>query len=1139
MRRVVSWVVGNGPAINTLMVAMILTGLWAMLSLRKELFPQFQLDRATITVEYPGASPSEVEEGICQKIEEAIRSIEGIKTVTSVAREGMGTVMAELWTSVDDPQRVVNEIRSEVDQIPSFPLLAEDPDIKLLSVRNPAIRLVLYGGAAAPEDLEGEDRRRWQGREERQLRDLAERVRDDLLSLPDVSLVEMLAIKDYQIDIEIPESTLRQFGLSLRQVAEVVRRENIELPAGEIKASSSEYLVRGKNKRLVGEEIAELPILSRPDGAILRVDDLGTVRDGFADDPMRSFVRFPEPQPPEEGGMVARSPGSGSISTGGAPVPAIILMVQKTPSEDLLDIVGAVRDYVRSARVPPGYGLVVYDDQSIQVVERLETLASNGLQGLVLVFLVLSLFLELRLAFWVSMGIPVAVAGAFLVLFQSGQTLNMVSTFAFLLALGIVVDDAIVIGENVYRHREMGKTPIRAVIDGTVEVSGAVMASVLTTVFAFLPMFFVSGTLGKVIFIMPIVVVAMLLTSLVESLIILPNHLAHGGHKPEADLAGARGHRRRPLVRLLSPIRLAAASTSRGIAAIQHVVDGGLQRFIDRGYTPVLDRVIGAPFVFASATLAVLIATAGLVAGGFVPFIIFPRFDANSLQASVRFPNGTPAAVTDALTRRMADAITELHAEYSEKTGRPPTRTIVRTLGYVEAGGRGPQATTSEAGASIGYVFVELVDGAFRDVTSEELATAWRERVGPVAGAEDLKFAAGDSGPGGKPIEFQLVGAEMGQLESVAEACKLRLAEYEGVFDIGDNSLPGKPELQIRVRPEAEALGVDTNELAMTVRSTFYGEEVMRLQRGRHEVKLMVRYPEPERRSLASLEEVRVRVPPAGEVPIGELAQIDVRRGYSAINRIDQKRSITVTADLDETRTNAREIVRELQEEFLPPILAENPGIRVRWEGQEKEMQESVSSLAAGFVVAIFAMYVLLTAQFRSYLQPLFVLVIIPFGVVGAILGHLLMGLPLTLFSLFGLVALAGVVVNDSIVLIDFINARIAEGRPIHEALREAGRQRFRPVLLTSLTTIAALLPLLAETSLQVQVLIPMATSLAFGLFTATVWVLLLVPTIYVIYANHVVGVDPETGLLLNAKARDEQDRELAPTASPGALTVE
>ncbi|MEW4570025.1 efflux RND transporter permease subunit [Tautonia sp. JC769] len=1104
MSGIIQWVVRNGPAVNTVMVAAILVGVLSLLGLKKELFPEFQLEIVTITVPYPGASPAEVEEGICQKIEEAIRAVDGIKKITSTAAEGMGTVVAEMYSNIRDPQRVLNEIRSEVDQIPSFPLLAEDPDVKLLAFRQPAIRVALFGGSQVPEGLDEEGRRAWRLREDLQLRELAERIRTDLLDLPSVSLVEMLAVRDYQIDVEIPEETLRRHNLTLQQVGLLIRQENIELPAGEIRSPSSEFLVRGKNKRLTGDEIAELPLLTRPDGAVLRVKDLGTVHDGFNDTAQRSWMRFPSP---------LADPDVAPAFEGEQP--SIVMMVQKTRTEDLIEVVTDVRKYVADLNLPSGYRAEIFDDQSILVSERLDTLTSNALQGLALVFIVLALFLEIRLALWVALGIPVSIGFAFIVMAGTGVTLNMISTFAFLMALGIVVDDAIVVGENIYRHREMGKSPVRAAIDGTIEVSGPVVASVTTTIFAFMPMFFVAGVLGKVIFIMPIVVCSMLLGSLGESLLILPNHLSHR----RAPILGVIG---RVVVWLLTPLfawiwlvrafRKRRAETramrmENPVLSVYHGVrsgvDRGLRWFIEHAYEPSLRFFLRIPVVFLSAMLAILIGSFGLVASGKVPFVVFPDFDSNYITGTVTFPAGTPASVVDEATRRMAEEIERLHTEIAEESGRPPIRAISRSVGYVETGGAGPGGSMSTNGSNIGMVFAEMVGGAERPISSFELVNLWRDAsLKRVHGFDEAKFSAGDTGPGGKPVEFQLVGKDMESLETLAERCKERLGTYEGVFDIADNSKPGKPEIQLRVKPSAEALGIDTNALSQTVRSAFYGEEVMRLQRGRHEVKLMVRNPPEQRESLANLREIRIRTPEAGEVPLDELASVTVERGYSSINRIDQQRSITVTADLDSAVANAREITQDLQQNFLPELLELFPGVSVRWEGQEQETQESFGSLVVGFVIALFAMFVLLTSQFRSYLQPLFILMIVPFGLVGAIWGHLLMDLPLTLFSFFGLVALSGVIINDSIVLIDFINSNVAAGQPVRVALREAGKARFRPVLLTSLTTVVALLPLLTEKSLQVQVLIPMATSLAFGLTFGTMVVLMLVPCLYAVYAD-------------------------------------
>ncbi len=1098
MRSVITWVARNGPTINTMMLAILLTGVWSATQLYSESFPEFQLDQVKITVPYPGASPSEVEEGICQKIEEAIRAVEGIKKISAVAQEGSGTVVAELKASVSDPQRVLNDLRSEVDRIPSFPLEAEDPEVQLVVARSPTIRVALFGGQVLPKQLNQIEQRQWRLRQQLQLREVAERVREELLDLDSISSVDIVAEKKYQIDVELSEDALRKYGLTLQEVGQILRRENIELPAGTIKTAASEYLVRGKNKRSIGQEIDELPLLTRPDGAVLRVRDLGQSVDGFEENDAGTFVAVPDEQ-------------TGVISPG---MPAITLVVQKTSSEDLLQITSDVRDYVtnKSKQLPPGYQLIFYDDQSIIVQERLDTLVQNGLMGLVLVFIVLSLFLEFRLAFWVSLGIPISIAGGLLVLLSQDQTLNMVSTFAFLLVLGIVVDDAIVVGENVYRHREMGKSLMQASIDGTCEVAAPVISSVLTTTFAFMPMLYVSGTLGKVMVVMPIVVISVLAFSLAESLFILPNHLADGSSDVAVPL------RRRTLIGQLNPLRglwrLARYLLGPTVAAlgmvlyrVQAAVTQGLHDFIEGVYQPLLRRCIHYPAIAVAASLALLIMTFGLVVGGFTPFVFFPKLDAPFIKASVKFPNGTPIYETEQAVAKMVKALERIQKQQQRQYGESPIKLVVWTTGYSEGEGRGPQASQDRTSAShVGQVSVELIGSELRTDTSDDISAKWRrevvEALGGIAGVEELKFGTAAGGPGGKPIEFQIVGSDMRQLEAAVEVAKEQLQTYEGVFDVADNSLPGKPELQVRVKPNAEAIGIDSNQVAQTLRASFYGEEVMRLQRGRHEVKLMVRYPPEERESLENLENIRIRSAEVGEIPIEEVALVDVERGYSEINRVDQKRQITVTADLDEATTNAQQIVNGLKASFVPRLLEQFPSIQVRWEGQEKQRQESLQSLFLGFVVALFAMYVLLTTQFGSYIQPFFVLTAIPFGFIGAIVGHFIMGLPLTLFSMFGMVALAGVVVNDSIVLIDFINQRRASGAPLEAALSQAGRERFRPVLLTSLTTIAALVPIMLESSLQVQILIPMATSLAFGLISSTMFVLLLVPSIYALYAG-------------------------------------
>ncbi len=1046
MRTIVSWTVRNMPAMNTLVIAILLVGAAAFASMRREVFPEFELEIVLVTVPYPGSSPEEVEEGICQKVEEACRSVSGIKKITSVAQEGMGYCVFELEESVRDVQKVLGEIRSEVERIPSMPELAEDPKVEQVTLRTAAIKV----GLLAPAGREVSD---WE------LRDVAEGIRDDLLALPSVSAANLLGVKDYEIDIEISEETLRKHGLTLRAVADIVRRENLELPGGTIRSEAGEILLRGKNKRYSGTEIAKLPLVTLPDGLVLTVGDLGTVRDEFADVAVTNRINGR---------------------------PGTVISIDRSSGEDLLAMVASVKSYVAGASLPEGYELMVWADQSIDVQDRLRMLIENGLQGLLIVFVMLSLFLDLKIAFWVAMGIPFSMLGTGALMYSTDQTLNMLSMFAFLMAIGIVVDDAIVVSDNVDRHRRMGKGLTRAAIDGTVEVIPSVISSVLTTVITFLPLCFVSGVMGKFIAVMPFAFISTLLVSLAESTLILPGHLAH-----EKNLVFTFfGIVLKPLT-LLLPV----------VSWLQRACDAGLKWFVKRVYSPFLEFALDNRLSVLATAVGILLIAVGIVRSGITPFSLFPKIDANRLLAKVVFPDGTPARTTEEATLRIERAAYETSKKFSPPDA--PIVTIVhRAVGQVAAQGEvGPDARMS--GSHVGAVALELVPGENRSVTSEQFISEWRRAAGEFPGAETLLYGTENIGPGGKPIEFKLLANSspegVRQLEAAVERCKEWLAQYPGVIDIDDDSRPGKWEYQVKVKPRAEAMGVSLADVASTVRGSFYGEEVMRLQRGRHEVKLMVRYPRDERRSFGTLEEIRVAGADGVQRPISELADVTVTRGYSEINRLGQKRSISVVADIDVANSSltSSQVTADLEKRLMPGLLADFPLVRVRWEGEQEQTQESLRSLGVGFVVALFAMFVLLTMEFKSYFQPFLIIAIIPFGCAGAIFGHAIMGMPLTIFSMFGLVALAGVVVNDSIVLIDFINHRVREGQPLRQSLREAGCLRFRAVMLTSITTIGGLLPLLFEKSFQAQFLIPMATALAFGLATTTLLVLVLVPVMY------------------------------------------
>jgi HAE1 family hydrophobic/amphiphilic exporter-1 len=1059
MKTVIRWATRNAPAMNMLMIATLVVGTASMIIMRRELFPEFELDVVLVSVSYPGASPEEVEEGICQKIEEAVRAVEGIKRQTAVAQEGIGFLILELATGAD-AQKILNEVRSEVDAIPSFPILAEEPDVKELTYRVPAIRVGVVG-----EDSD-DPQAFWR------LRETAEQVRDDLLQLPSVSQVDIVGVPDYQIDVEIEESVLREHGLTLQQVAQVIRRQNVELPGGTMRTRGQEILLRGKNKQEIGREIAKLAVLEDPSGDVMTVEDLGYVRDGFVD-----------------GYFVSRIDGR----------PGLMVTVTRTKSEDILAMAEEVRRYVDESQLQ-GYQLRYWGDHSVDVEDRMRMLVRNGLSGLVLVFIVLAIFLDLKLSFWVALGIPISVLGAGAVMLATDQTLNMLSMFAFLMALGIVVDDAIVIGENIFKHREMGKTLLAAAIEGTFEVLPSVFASVTTTIIAFVPLMFVAGVMGKFFTVIPIVVIAMLIISLVEATLILPCHLSH----EDSWIF-------RFVQIVLFPLRKIASL----FAFLNRVTNQRLRLFIDRFYMPTVHWVLQHRSVSVASAVGLLAVSFGFIRAGLIPFVVFPKLDTRTIEARLSFPDGTPGHVTDAATLKIEDAL--LEAE--QQLGGNLVNHRIRLVGMTSRPNSMEGVGGDFAGAHLGLVQAELFAPEDRDVHSEQIIETWRhvwrERFGDqFPGIESLAFTSEQMGPGGKPIEFKLLEppGEGGfqRLEEAVEACKHQLASYDGVIDIEDDSRPGKWEYQLRVKEDAKALGVTLADLAETVRAAYFGEEVMRLQRGRHEVKLMVRYPREERRSLAVFKDIRVRTTSGEERPLTELADVTVQRGYSEINRRNQRRSITITADV-EGNANAHQIVQNLRAGFMPQLQQQYPGVNIIWEGQQEQTQESVDSLLFGFFVAVLAMYVLLTLEFRSYLQPLVILGVIPFGFIGATLGHMVMGLEFTLLSLFGMIALTGVVVNDSIVLIDFINHRLEAGMPLEAALVDAGRRRFRPVVLTSLTTVAGLTPMLLERSFQGQVLVPMATSVAFGLMVATALILVLVPILYSLYVSLVGNPFPDT----------------------------
>ena len=1036
IKSIAKWSVENRVTANILLVLILAAGAISVFRMKREMMPAFNLDMIYISVAYPSASPEEIEESICVKIEEAIKGIDGIRKITSTASENVGAILVELESNVSDNRRVLNDIETEVDRIETFPEEAKEPLIQEILFREPVVYVAVYGQASHLT-----------------LRKLAEKVRDDLTATKAVTQAELTGIRNYEISIELSEPVLRKYGLTFDEVATAVRRGSLDLPGGLIKTPDEEVAIRTEGQRYIGREFESIPVRSLPDGTRLTLGEIANIVDGFED--VNRYVRL-----------------NGK--------PAVLVAVSKTPDQDILEIADAVNEYVAQNRdsLPSGVQLKSFFDQSDLVESRLNLLIRNGIQGLILVFFILALFLHMRLAFWVALGIPLSFMGAFWVLGARGDTLNMISLFSFIMVLGMVVDDAIIIGENIFTKFRQGLPPVRACVEGTAQVGWPVIMTILTTVTAFMPLFFVSGIMGKFIAVMPMAVIATLLFSLFEALFILPAHLAHS---LEGQVERAKREAKKKKLGLLV-----------------EKIEQNLETFIKKYYAPALKKVLRYRYLSFMVALSVLLLAIGLVIGGRVPFILFPKPDSDWLIAKVSFPYGTPIHITEKAIHHIEDAAVQLNSEYAGKIkGNQKTVNLIFTVmgRIMDERGEG-----GELGSHCGEVVVELLPSEKREIKYTKILSRWRELIGEIPGTEKLIYTTPVMGPGGNPIEVKLQGNNYDDLTLAAEELKNQIATYPGTFDIRDNFRPGKPELKVNLKPGASVLGIRLSDLARQLRQGFYGDEALRIQRGRDDVKVMVRYTQSERENRGTMEDMRVRTPTGKAIPFSQVAEIVEGRGFATIHRTDRQRTITVVSDVDEATANAKEITEELKSKFLPELGRRHPTVSISFGGQEEQTQESVGSLTRGFILALVVIYGLLATQFRSYIQAVIVMTAIPFGMIGAVVGHLTMGLPITLLSLFGIVALSGIVVNDSLVLIDFINQAVRnEGTPVLKAASEAGQARFRAVMLTTVTTFAGLLPILTETSFQAQFLIPMVVSISFGLLFATVLTLFLVPSLYLI----------------------------------------
>ncbi len=1014
----ISWFARNPVAANLLMVSIILGGLVALNhSVRLEAFPPFEVDTINVSVSLRGASPEDIELGAAVRIEEAIKDIEGIDRMVSRSVEGSTTVSIEVDADYD-PLHVLDSVKSRVDAINTLPVEAEKPIVSLAERRFAVINVVISGSQA-----------------EEEIRRFGEQVREELLLLEDVSFVELDSARRYEIAIEASADRLREYDLTLSEIAWAVRESSLDLSAGNVRTQGGDILIRSKGQAYQRADFESIVVKTNADGSIVRIGDVATVIDGFEED---------------------------SISTRFNGMEAVFLDVSRTGNQSALTISREVKQYVedRQRSLPSGIELNYWDDDAQVLKNRLAILSKSALQGGVLVILLLTLFLRPAIALWVFVGIPVAFLGAFILMSVFDISLNMMSAFGFIIVLGIVVDDAIVTGENVYKHLQFGDDPLRAAIDGTREVAVPVTFGILTTILAFAPLMFIEGFLGTLYSPVAMVAIPVLLFSLVESKLILPAHLARIKPRPEG-------------------------SGETGFTAWQRRIAKQFERFTLNYYQPFLKFALRHRWSTLASFIGVLIVMLTMVTSGWTRFVFFPSVESETATAVLEMPVGTPFEVTARHAERMFEAARLLQDKYADEAGGEGMITnILSSIGSIRR----------NTGPHLARIRFETAPRETRtsDLTVTQLINEWRELVGPIPGAANVSFRASWFRPG-EPIDVQFSGNSLTELSAAAEALKERLASYPGVFDIADSLSDGKEELQIELKPQGHLLGLTRSEIVQQVGQAFRGFEAQRIQRGRDDIRVLVRFPIEERGTVSSLNEMLISTPEGDRIPLANVARLIPGKGPSQITRIDGYRVLNVTADIDKELTNMPILQADLRE-YIDGLLSRFPGISYEMEGEQRQQRESFGSLMIGWPLLIFAIYVLLALPLKSYIQPLVVMSVIPFGMIGAVIGHWIMGYPLSFLSILGLLALSGVVVNDSLVLVDFINQKLRAGKSLLESVAQAGVVRFRPVILTSLTTFFGLLPLLSEKASAAQILIPMAISLGFGILFATAVTLVLVP---------------------------------------------
>lgn len=1006
----IAWMVNNRVTPNLLMLVLLFGGVFMASQIKQEVFPEFSEDTVTISVPYSGASPEEVENGIILAVEEAIRGLEGVKEIRATASEGSGTVIAELLEDTDQ-QKTYQDIKQEIDRITTFPDDAEEPEVTLNVERREVLTLQIYGDV-----------------DEWALRETVEQVRDQLLQNPSITQIELRGSRDFEVIIEVAQESLRAYGLTIQDVADKIRSSAIEIPGGKIETTSGEIMLRVDERRDWATEFRRIPVVTSDDGGLVYLEDVATITDGF-----------------EDTDNAATYNGLRAIGIG----------VYRVGDQTPIGVSNAVKEAMIEIEqdMAPGIDWVIQRDQSEVYMQRLDLLTRNAVIGLALVMLILGLFLEIKLAFWVTMGIPISFLGGLLFMPALGVTINMISMFAFIIALGIVVDDAIVAGENIYEYRQRGMDFRTAAIKGAQDVAIPITFAILTNVVAFMPLYFVPGFMGKIWRVIPLVVCTVFLVSLAEALFILPSHLSHMSDDD-----------RKPMLRW--------------IHARQQAFSRLVSRFIEGVFGPALRSMMAYRYLVMAIGFSVVIAAGAYVASGRIGFILMPKTESDSAVVTATLPYGSPMTSMQRVQDILVDA----------------GRVVVDDAGG-EQMADGVFANISNNSVEVQFY---LTDPDIRPLSTGEFVKRWRDAVGDIAGLESLKFESDRGGPGsGDALTIELSHRDIDTLDRASEALAARLGEFSVVKDIDDGFTPGKRQYSFTINDTGESLGLTAMNIASQVRNSFQGNESYRQQRGRNEVTIRVRRPESERVSLYDVENLVIQTPAGDDVPLFDVATATPGRAYTSISRRDARRTVTVSADVDPVGETSR-VQSVLSSDVLPELARDYPGLTYAYEGKQADFAESLSALLKGLILALLTIYILLAVPFKSYIQPMVVMLAIPFGIVGALLGHVLMGYNISIMSIMGVVALGGVVVNDSLVLIEYTNRlRSEQGMNPFDAVCNAAIRRFRPILLTTLTTFCGLAPMIFETSRQARFLIPMVLSLGFGILFATAITLIIVPALY------------------------------------------